>query len=206
MRVMDAGRRRQAGLVAAVAGLALLLAACAAPAPPVAELNASYEQALARTAPLAADFEPGSPAEQVAFDRLQDYFTRLDPAAVRAKTAAVYAPEAYLNDTLATVQGADAIEAYFAGTTTRARLLDVRFLDRARTGTDYYVRWQMTVEADGLNGGKPVVTYGVTQFRFDAEGRVLIHKDFWDAGTGLYEQLPGLGGLVRRVRGSAHPD
>jgi hypothetical protein len=198
MRVNDAGGLRQAGPAAALAGAALLLAACAAPAPPVAELNAGYE--------LAADFEAGGAAEQAALDRVQDYFTRLDPAAVRAKTAAVYAPQAYLNDTLATVQGAEAIEAYFAGTTTRARLLDVRFLDRARAGTDYYVRWQMTVEADGLNGGKPVVTYGVTQFRFDAEGRVLIHKDFWDAGTGLYEQLPGLGGLVRRVRGSAHPD
>jgi hypothetical protein len=46
-----------------------------------------------------------------------------------------------------------------------------------------------------------VVTYGVTQFRFDAAGRVLIHKDFWDSGTGLHEQLPGVGGIVRRVRG-----
>jgi hypothetical protein len=58
----------------------------------------------------------------------------------------------------------------------------------------------MTVAADGLNGGKEVVTYGVTQFRFDADGRVLIHKDFWDSGTGLYEQLPVIGGAVRRVR------
>jgi hypothetical protein len=185
--------------------LVLLLTGCAAPAPPVAELNASYEQALTRTAPLAADFEPGGDAERAALDRVQDYFTRLNPVAVRAKTAAVYAPGAYLNDTLAAVEGADAIESYFVGTTTRARLLDVRFLDRAKAGTDYYVRWRMTVEADGLNGGQPVVTYGVTQFRFDGDGRVLIHKDFWDAGTGLYEQLPGIGGLVRRVRGSAHP-
>jgi hypothetical protein len=185
--------------------LVLLLTGCAAPAPPVAELNASYEQALTRTAPLAADFEPGGDAERAALDRVQDYFTRLNPVAVRAKTAAVYAPGAYLNDTLAAVEGADAIESYFVGTTTRARLLDVRFLDRAKAGTDYYVRWRMTVEADGLNGGQPVVTYGVTQFRFDGDGRVLIHKDFWDAGTGLYEQLPGIGGLVRRVRGSAYP-
>jgi hypothetical protein len=49
-----------------------------------------------------------------------------------------------------------------------------------------------------------VASYGVTQFRFDADGRVLIHKDFWDAGTALWEQLPGLGGIVRRVRGAAH--
>jgi hypothetical protein len=69
-------------------------------------------------------------------------------------------------------------------------------------GIDWYVRWRMTVAVDGLNGGAPVVTYGVTQFRFDADGRVLLHKDFWDAGTGLYEHLPVLGGIVARVRGA----
>jgi hypothetical protein len=46
------------------------------------------------------------------------------------------------------------------------------------------------------------VTYGVTQFRFDSQGRVLIHKDFWDAGSGLYEQLPALGRVIGRIRGA----
>ena len=63
----------------------------------------------------------------------------------------------------------------------------------------------MTVAVDGLNGGKPVITYGVTQFRFDADGRVLLHKDFWDSGTGLYEQLPVLGTIVGRVRAAIVP-
>jgi hypothetical protein len=184
----------------------LVLAGCAAPAPPLPELNASYERALARTAPLAADFAPGSAEEQAALARVRDYFAAVSPASVATQTASVYAPAGYLNDTVAAVEGAPAIEAYFLATARRARSFSVEFLDEARTGNDYYLRWRMTVEADGLNGGRPVVTYGVTQFRFDAEGRVLVHKDFWDAGTGLYEQLPGLGGLIRRVRGAAHAD
>jgi hypothetical protein len=181
------------------------LAACSGP--PVADLaalNGSYAAALDRTAAQAADFPPGSPAERAALDRVQDYFRSVTPASVATATATTYAPDAYLNDTVAAVSGAPAIERYFAGSARRTRSFGVEFLDTARSGTDYYVRWKMTVVADGLNGGAPVLTYGVTQFRFDAGGRVLIHKDFWDAGTGLYEQLPGIGGIIRRIRGAAH--
>jgi hypothetical protein len=51
-----------------------------------------------------------------------------------------------------------------------------------------------------------MVSYGVTHFRFDEAGRVLLHKDFWDAGTGLHEYVPGVGALVRRVRAAAESD
>lgn len=164
------------------------------------EMNASYERALARTVPLAVTLAPGSEGERRAFDNVQRYFSGMTPGSVREQTVTVYAPEAYLNDTLVGIDGVGRIEAYFLHTIERARLLKVEFLDRAPAGTDWYVRWRMTVAADGVNGGRDVVTYGVSQLRFDSAGRVLIHKDFWDAGTGLYEQLPGIGGVIRRVR------
>ena len=119
------------------------------------------------------------------------------------QTALVYAPEAYLNDTLVGIDGAARIEAYFSRTMQDTRVLNVRFLDRASSGIDCFVRWEMRVEHDALAGGEPVLSYGVTQFRFDKEGRVLLHKDFWDSGTGLYEQLPVLGRVLGRIRAAA---
>jgi hypothetical protein len=177
--------------------LALALAGCGAPPTALSELNASYENALTRTAPLAATFAPGSDEEQRAFDNLQRYFNGMTADSVREQTAAVYAPEAYLNDTLVGITGARRIEAYFADTAGKSERLEVTFLDRAPIGIDWYVRWRMLVKAGGINDGEPVITYGVTQLRFDGDGRVLLHKDFWDSGTGLYEQLPVLGRLVR---------
>ena len=178
------------------------LSGCGTPPTPLPALNVSYEQALARTAPLAVILTPGSDEERLAFDRVQRYFTGMTVASVREQTSLVYAPQGYLNDTLVAIEGSGNIEAYFAHTAGQVRTLNVEFLERATVGTDWYVRWQMTVVADGLNGGQPILTYGVTQFRFDPQGRVLIHKDFWDAGLGLYEQLPVLGGVIRRVRGA----
>ncbi len=178
----------------------LVLTGCGTAPTSLADLNASYERALERTAPLAVVLVPGSGEEARAFAGVQRYFAGMTADSVREQTASVYAPEAYLNDTLVSIDGARRIEAYFSHTIERSRLLRVEFLDRAPAGTDWYVRWRMTVAADGLNGGREVVTYGVSQFRFDGEGRVLIHKDFWDAATGLYEQLPGIGSVLRRVR------
>jgi hypothetical protein len=122
---------------------------------------------------------------------------------VREQTATVYAPQAYLNDTLVGLDGAARIQAYFSHTMQATRVLNVRFLDRAPSGIDCFVRWEMTVEHDALAGGERVLSYGVTQFRFDQEGRVLLHKDFWDSGTGLFEQMPLLGGIIARVRAIA---
>lgn len=182
-----------------LAGLGLI-SGCGSPPTSLPDLNASYERALARTAPLAVTLAPGSDLERRAFDNVQRYFAGMTADTVREQTAIVYAPESYLNDTLVGIDGSGNIKAYFGHTIERSRLLKVEFLERAPVGTDWYARWRMTVVADGLNGGKPVVTYGVTQFRFDAQGRVLIHKDFWDSGSGLYEQLPVLGRVVGRVR------
>lgn len=180
-----------------------VLGACGRAPVPLQELNASYERALERSAPLAVAHEPGSDVQQAAFDRLQAYFTNMTAASVREQTTQVYAPDAYLNDTLVGIDGVARIEAYFGHTMQDTRVLNVRFIDRAQAGIDYFVRWEMTVEHGSLAGGEPILSYGVTQFRFDKEGRVLLHKDFWDAGTGLYEQLPVLGRVVRRVRAAA---
>jgi steroid delta-isomerase len=180
----------------------VLLAGCARTAgPTAAEMNAAYEQVLEVTAPpKSAVFVPASPEEQAALARLESYFASMTPASVRDQTAVVYAPDAWLYDNLAIVSGADAIEKYFTGSVADTRALSVEFLQVIHDGPDYFVRWRMSVEAEALNDGQPMVSYGMTQFRFDGQGRVLVHRDFWDAATGLYEYLPGFGGILRSLR------
>ena len=41
---------------------------------------------------------------------------------------------------------------------------------------------------------------GATHLRFAADGRVNLHRDYWDAAEELYEKLPVLGGVMRFLK------
>jgi len=181
---------------------AAALGACSgSPGATPAELNAAYERALAESAvPVATVFEPESPAEQATLDRLAAYFKTMTPESVAAETGQVYAPDAWLYDNLTAIQGLEDIRRYFNKAASEVDTLDIEFLQIARSDADYFIRWRMSIVSPRLADGGELVSYGVTQFRFDNQGKVLLHRDFWDAGTGLYEYIPVLGGLVFRAR------
>ena len=44
---------------------------------------------------------------------------------------------------------------------------------------------------------------GATHLHFAADGRVKVHRDYWDAAEELYEKIPLLGGLMRWLKRSA---
>jgi hypothetical protein len=191
----------QIRFVIALTALAVLSGCGSPPAFTAAGLNEAYENALEATnPPVAIVYGAGDPAEQATLERLEDFFATMTPATVREKTAAVYAPDGWLYDNLTAVSGADHIEAYFVKAAGEVDGLQVQFIQVTNDGPDYFVRWKMTIVTEKLNDGAPIISYGVTHFRFNEQGQVLVHRDFWDAGTGLYEYLPGLGGLIQRTR------
>jgi predicted SnoaL-like aldol condensation-catalyzing enzyme len=197
-------RRAWRGTLCCAAASAALIGCSPGHLPTPEAMNRSYEEALLRTAPLAVEL-PAGEATTRTFARLEQFFAAPTPEAIQAQAVEVYAPAAYLNDNLAVVDGAAAIGRYFGHTARRVRSMKVQILDVMHQGPDYYARWRMTIDSPKL-AGHPLVSYGITHFRFDAASRVLVHKDFWDSGTGLYEYLPVLGSLVRRVRAAAEPD
>ncbi|MEJ2603675.1 MAG: nuclear transport factor 2 family protein [Gammaproteobacteria bacterium] len=185
-------------LVILVLALALVWVVRSADVASSAEQVAAYEAALQRTAGTGP--APGSDTESEAIERVREFFANLTPEGVRRMAGRVYAPNAWFNDTLKTISGNEAIEAYFVETARKAESVTVEFLDIARSGDDFYFRWRMTMRIAALRGGEPLVSYGVTHFRFDDEGRVVLHQDFWDAAGGLYEHIPLVGGILRALR------
>ena len=48
--------------------------------------------------------------------------------------------------------------------------------------------------------GEQTTTVGMSHIRFNAKGQVVLHQDFWDSASGLYEHIPVLGSLIRGVK------
>lgn len=145
--------------------------------------------------------QEGDPKLASSLENFGNFLQKIsDQSFIKENTAKVYAPNAYLNDTLVTHHGPEEIMAYFLTTAQTMSYYQVTIEDTASSGNNHYVRWKMTFSAPKLNGGKPVESIGMSHVRFNQEGQVILHQDFWDSGLNIYGQLPVLGGIIENIR------
>ena len=164
--------------------------------------NLSHAEMLELTDPsrVGGTLEPGSRAEAEALERFQRFFSDLTPERVTRECAQVYAADAILHDTLVTHRGIDEILPYFRKTAERAAGVRVTIDQSLREGPDFYIRWTMEITWRGFNQGRATRSVGMSQLRFNPEGKVVLHHDFWDAASGFFVHLPVLGPLIRWIK------
>jgi hypothetical protein len=131
-------------------------------------------------------------------ERFREFFADVTPESVRRLGPELYAQDVWFNDTLKTLRGRGEVEAYFLKTAEHVDFIRAEVVDSAVSGRNCYVRWVMDVRFKGAK--EPVRTVGMTLLRFDSEGRVVLHQDFWDSSAGFYEHLPVLGGVIRWIK------
>ena len=130
-------------------------------------------------------------------DRLVDFYEHLQPADL-ARLPQLYAVDARFKDPFNEVQGTAAIEAIFEHMF--RRLQQPRFVvsERVDGGGQAFLVWDFLFTLPGERTERCI--RGATHLRFDADGRVRLHRDYWDAAEELYEQLPLLGALMRWLK------
>lgn len=173
-------------------GLAAGLTGCGAPR------GGDYTTAFQKAAAAAPGAEISAAEGEAAIGRFRDFFENVTRESIRQKTPDLYAEEVWFNDTLKTLRGRKAVEAYFLKTMDHVDLFKTVVDGVARSGGDFYVRWTMDIRFKGAK--EPVRTIGVSLLRFDSRGRVVLQQDFWDSAAGFYEHLPVLGGVLQWIK------
>jgi hypothetical protein len=140
-----------------------------------------------------------SEAELAARLRFQSFFESLTPDRVESDTANVYASNAILHDTLVTHEGVEDIRKYLKRTAERADGVKVAVDEWLRGRDAQYMRWTMDITWSAFKKGQTTRSSGVSLIRFDAEGKVLVHYDFWDSANGFFIHLPVIGWLMKKV-------
>lgn len=112
---------------------------------------------------------------------------------------AVYAPDAHFKDPFNEVQGHAAILAIFEHMFMQVDAPRFVVLESLGQGAQAFLTWEFRFRMKRLVSGEQCIR-GATHVRFDAQGRVVLHRDYWDAAEELYEKLPLLGGLMRMLR------
>ena len=187
-----------AGILLAVIALGLILSSYSGPNQ-TKESVVTYRNAMSKdeeVGPVA-----GSTGEKEALEHFSNFLRNVGKKDyLESNTARVYAPGAYLNDTLATHYGPNEIKAYFLKTADTMTSFEVQIDDTSRSGPDHYIRWTMIFSAPKLGGGEPIHSVGISQVRFNNKGQVNFHQDFWDSGQNIYRQIPLVGGFIGIVQ------
>lgn len=129
--------------------------------------------------------------------RIVDFFETLTPQSL-AGLPALYADDAQFKDPFNEVRGPVAIARIFEHMF--RRLDEPRFQvhdilvqhDQCFLGWDFVFRLK--------RGGAVQTIRGATHLRLAADGRIAVHRDYWDAAEELYEKLPLLGALMRWLK------
>jgi steroid Delta-isomerase len=127
--------------------------------------------------------------------RVVDFYETLGPAAL-PRLAELYASDARFIDPFNDVQGTAAIERIFRHMF--SQLQQPRFVVHSAAVQDdaAFLTWDFLFR----RGAQDMRIHGATRLLFNPQGRVQLHRDYWDAAHELYEQLPLLGALMRWLR------
>jgi len=137
-------------------------------------------------------------AEDPRVARLKEFFETLSPAAVE-QLGEFYTPDATFKDPFNEVAGVPAIQAVFAAMfrpVDRPGFVITRgFCD----GDDAFLAWNFTFFFRDDAETEQTIR-GATHILFGPDGRVALHRDYWDAAEELYEKLPVLGSMMRWLK------
>jgi hypothetical protein len=122
------------------------------------------------------------------------FFETLTPASLD-RIAALYAPDAWFKDPFNEVRGVAAIERVFRHMFEQVEAPRFVVTDRIVGRDDAMLAWRFVFRM--RRRGAEQVIRGATHLRFDASGRVIRHRDYWDAAEELYAKLPLIGLAVR---------
>jgi hypothetical protein len=142
-------------------------------------------------------------AQAAALDAVVQWFEHLTPATVR-DLSKYYAADARFKDPFNDVRGVPAIEAIFVHMF--EALVAPRFVvtGRVAQGAQCFLTWEFRFGFRNFHQGREQVILGASHLVFDAEGKVQLHRDYWDAAEELYEKLPLVGGLMRWLKRRAN--
>jgi steroid delta-isomerase len=141
--------------------------------------------------------KPSTAAMAAAVERYGRFWSELRPDST-ADLRALARPDLRFVDPFNEIVGVERVVALldhlFAGAT------GVAFTIRHQAWHDdtAFYRWDFACRLKRPAMDLPLV--GVSEVRFDREALVAEHVDHWDAGAQVYERLPILGAILRRVR------
>lgn len=185
--------------------LALCLSACSTTSDQMhtqTTPDATYRQALASTDPARFDLPaPGTEAEQAMLERVKFLFSHYNYENLSRHVTEVYASEVYFRDAFKQFSQAGQIRDYMLEGLKPLTQAEFVFNRAARSGGDFYFDWTMRLDFKKTAPGTWEESIGMSHMRFNSEGKVIFHQDYWDPTDIVYRRIPIAKQLIAYVKG-----
>jgi ketosteroid isomerase-like protein len=134
--------------------------------------------------------------------RVIEMFERLQAADV-ARLGEIYADDARFKDPFNAVQGLPAIQRIFGHMFVALDAPRFEIVDVIVQGEQCFLSWDFVFRMKRFRRDEQRI-HGSSHLHFGPDGRIVMHRDYWDAAEELYEKLPVLGGLMRWLKRRAN--
>lgn len=138
-----------------------------------------------------------------AINRIVEVFESLSPEGV-AQLGAIYTEHAHFKDPFNDIRGLAAIQGVFHHM--YEALMEPRFVVTRRVvdGAHCFLVWEFHFRFRRFRGDVDQCICGTSHLQLAPDGRILDHRDYWDAAEELYEKLPAVGTLMRWLKRRAN--
>ena len=159
----------------------------------------NYSQILASTDPQKIEtLRQGSEEEKKAIEKFYYFYKVFSADVIRKSIKDVYAENAYFRDGFREVQGTENLEKYFLSSTETFHECTFDIQDVASHEGNYYYRWVMNLVLK-RNKDEKLQAVGMSHVRYDKNGKIIFHQDYWDTGV-ILEKIPVLGTIITWIR------
>ncbi len=110
-----------------------------------------------------------------------------------------YHEDIEFSDPVEKIKGRDGIKKYYSDMYRNVKDIKFNFSEMVSQGDTVVGIWVMTLRTDSLNDGEPFQVEGNSVIRFK-DGKAVYHRDYFDMGAMIYEKIPVVGWMVRKIK------
>lgn len=141
---------------------------------------------------------PNLTSAEYTADRVKDAYKLLGTDDLNALES-LYTEDIHFEDPAHALQGRNALMAYFKSLFRNLDSCSFKFHQTIARDTDIFMSWTMFISHPKLNSGETIRVEGGSHLK-TRNGRIFYHRDYFDMGVMLYENLPVLGLVVRKLK------
>ncbi|MBA2405869.1 MAG: nuclear transport factor 2 family protein [Bdellovibrionales bacterium] len=132
-------------------------------------------------------------------DRIKFFYEKLSKDSLQLVDE-FYHPQVEFIDPVGPIKGADKIKKYYANMYANVKTIKFDFSEYYESGNNVVAVWKMTLQTDKLNSGETFSVDGNSVIKFDDSGKAIYHRDYFDMGAFIYEKIPVVGFVVKKIK------